>query len=391
MKLFSLWLALLTALVGYAQEDFPYQLSVQIEEKLETDTVPWKYQVAAWEYSYIGEYQKMLESWDAGTGGPATISSEEAAYFQAFRPVSALDYILGRAVNEQLIIINEAHHQPRHRVFTTQLLQGLYDHGFRFLGLEALAEEDTLLQERGYSIQSSGYYTKEPQFGNLIREAIRIGYTLFPYEAGPGLNGKEREIEQARNIQQILEENPGAKVLLHCGFAHVVEGDYPAWEKAMAGRLKEFTGIDPLTINQERLSERSRPELHNPYLNLVELTEPSVFVREDGAVFNGPEGKYEFDIRVGHPITTYVNGRPDWLLEGGKKRWLDIPVKEISLSFPVLVLAYRAEESEDAVPVDIVELKTAEEGKKLALYPGGYRLLLRNAAGEEQILTLEAP
>jgi hypothetical protein len=47
---------------------------------------------------------------------------------------------LNRAKNEKLIIINEAHHNIKHRVFTTSLLQGLYDNGYRFFGLEALSD-----------------------------------------------------------------------------------------------------------------------------------------------------------------------------------------------------------------------------------------------------------
>lgn len=54
-------------------------------------------------------------------------------------------------------------------------------------------DEDTLLNERGYPLLSSGYYTQEPQFGNLVREALRIGYELFPYETQVRGDGKERK------------------------------------------------------------------------------------------------------------------------------------------------------------------------------------------------------
>lgn len=49
-------------------------------------------------------------------------------------------------------MINEAHHQLMHRTFTTSLLEGLYAKGYRFLGLEALAYDDTLLNQRGYPV-----------------------------------------------------------------------------------------------------------------------------------------------------------------------------------------------------------------------------------------------
>jgi hypothetical protein len=42
---------------------------------------------------------------------------------------------------------------------------------------------DSLLNERGYPLNSplSGTYVTEPQMSNLIREAIDIGFKLFPY------------------------------------------------------------------------------------------------------------------------------------------------------------------------------------------------------------------
>ncbi len=43
----------------------------------------------------------------------------------------AAEYIIKRSSKERIIIINEAHHQPLHRVFTESLLEGLYQNGFR--------------------------------------------------------------------------------------------------------------------------------------------------------------------------------------------------------------------------------------------------------------------
>ena len=69
--------------------------------------------------------------------------------------------------------------------------------------------------------------------------------------------GMRREIEQAENIQKFIERNLLGKVLIHCGYAHAYEYDYPAWGKAMAGRLKDIMKIDPLTIDQTMYLIRS--------------------------------------------------------------------------------------------------------------------------------------
>src|SRR5690606_6089049 len=218
-----------------------------------------QYSFAAWNYSFIGEYQKALEAYDkTSRKDNHSISDKEVALLLSdYKARPAAEYIIERSKNERIIIINEAHHQPLHRVFTASLLQGLYESGFRYLGLEALAE-DSLLNIRKWPQIGDGYYTSEPQFGNLIREASRVGFTLFGYESTE--KGRERELGQARNILTILEKDPDAKILIHCGFGHVVEDGHPSLGKAMAGLVGELAGIDPFTIDQVEFSERSQGE-----------------------------------------------------------------------------------------------------------------------------------
>ena len=55
---------------------------------------------------------------------------------------------------------------------------------------------------------------------------------------------KRQEIEQALNIKRVIDSRPNEKFLIHCGFDHALEGIHNSWEKAMAGRLTEYTGID---------------------------------------------------------------------------------------------------------------------------------------------------
>lgn len=42
----------------------PYYLSYQIDSILNVDTTGWKFQTASWNYSFIGEYKKSLETKD---------------------------------------------------------------------------------------------------------------------------------------------------------------------------------------------------------------------------------------------------------------------------------------------------------------------------------------
>jgi len=370
----------------------PYLFSNQIHENLVNDTVNFKYEKAAWDYSFIGEYQKALWSYDQSAREYPGLTREQELYFLSFKPVNAEQYILKRAENEQVIIINEAHHQPMHRVFATSLLQGLYDRGYRYLGMEALNYFDTLLNKRGYPIDDSGYYSNEPQYGNLIRKALAIGYQIFPYEADFTVNGKEREIQQAHNIQKVINAHPDGKFLIYCGFAHINENEVAVWEKAMAGRLTEYTGINPFTVNQVILTEHFLSNKENPFFTLVDtLQHSSLFIHEDGSIFHGLDGDNRFDVRLYHPRTHYINGRPDWLLLDGSRHYYLVDQNEITIEYPVLIRAFLENESNNAVPVDVIEIKDIADQKALVLPKGNYRLVMNNTKGmiKEWMITVE--
>lgn len=362
----------------------PYKFNNKIEENLAKDTLDWKHQMAAGEYALKGDYQNALKQWDLAfiPKSHELSEREKDSILEDYNLVSAKDYIISQAQKHQIIIINEAHHSSAHRVFTTILLQELYEQEYRNLGLEALGNGKNLdpsLNERGYPIQESGYYTKDPQFGNLIRTALKIGYTLFPYEQDRmDSDGKHREIAQAENIKNFIDQNPNGKTLIHCGFGHVMEGNVPQWGKAMAGRLKEFTGIDPLTIDQTKYSERSDSLFNDPLLKALNLKEPSVLIDRDKNPMKRISNESFTDIAVFHPNTIYRNNRPTWILEPDKKDF-EIELKNLPISFPVMVLAYlQNEDFKTGVPMDLIEIQNSKQIGHLALRNGNYNVLVTN-------------
>ncbi len=353
-----------------------YLFSEDIAKELEKDTVAWKYQTAAIKYSFISDYKTTLATWDKGA--PTRIytpTPSDSAFLKNTKTENAKNYILNRSKTEDIIIINEAHHNPKHRVFTTSLLEELYKNGYRYLGLEALF--DTAINQRNYATQESGFYTAEPAFGNLIFEARKIGFILFGYEASEGKNGKEREIEQAQNIYAFMQNNTEGKYIIHCGFDHVYENEVAGWEKAMAGRLKEYTQIDPFTIDQVKFTERSKPEFGHFFVYATPEKEPFVLINQQFEVFNGISHPKQTDIVVIHPITTYNSDRPDWMINN------KIPYNAIrhlkNYHYPLQLLAYRKNEFENnGVPADIVELTNKESTKQLYLNAGEYTLIIKN-------------
>ena len=361
-----------------------YKFSAQIEDQVANDTTDWKYQISAADYATKGDYKNALRHWDLGIGTKELTftQSEVDSVHQLYTKMDAVDYIVDQAEMNQVVIINEAHHNSFHRVFTKSLLQQLFDKGYKNFGLEALGNgpfADTLLNTRKYPIMGTGHYTKDPQFGNLLRDALAIGYNLFPYENMDGGSGKPREIAQAKNIQKVMEARPDEKFLIHCGFAHVLEGTYTSWEKAMAGRLAEYTGINPLTINQISYSEKSDPKFNRPLLKAMDITSSSILLDKEQQPMRHEQGEAWADIAVLHPNTSYSNGRPNWLMAHAA-----LDLSDVSMEFPVMVLAFKkGEDIHSAVPVDITEVESTEKSCHLALKKGTYIFVVTN--GNESV------
>jgi len=353
-----------------------YKFTNEINQKLEADTTPWKYQIAATDYTFVNQYALTLKTWEQQPHyRPAKNAPTDSVLFVNSRKINAKDYIINRSANEQIIIINEAHHVPKHRTFTRSLLKDLYQNGYRYLGLEAL--NDSFINTRKYPTSSSGFYTNEPEFGLLLKEALDIGFVVFGYEATAGKNGKDREIEQANNIQQFLNNNPPGKTLIHCGFAHAYENEYPNWGKAMAGRLKENLNIDPFTIDQTLYLEQSDAEKNPLLLQLNTLGIPVILEDNQKNIFNGNATIKQTDVVVLHPVTTYTDNKPDWYT-ANKKSYM-IPFGNYSQLNTALVFAYRLNEFEQqGVPVDIVEVTNQKQDYKLHLPKGQYEIVIKN-------------
>jgi len=263
-----------------------YMSSDKIEQKLVTDSVPWKYQIAAFNYAKKGDYKNALRLWDSAFKRKLKVVHQHDidSIRSKYKLKNATKYISVESQKTDIVIINEAHHSSKHREFTRTLLKPLNNNGYRLLLLEALTngdEKDIDLNTRGYPIKTTGFYTKDPTFSNLIREAINMGFTVLPYETTEKVNGKDREQHQAKNIQTILKAHPNEKLLIHCGYDHVLEGKHKRWEKAMAERHKDYVNIDPLTINQVVYDERSMANLDHIFLQALNPELSSVIIENE--------------------------------------------------------------------------------------------------------------
>ena len=264
------------------------------------------------------------------------ISSQAVPWRQAISEIAA---------RERIVIIMEAHNATQHREWIEQTLLIFYDAGFRHYAAETLHEAGDALTERGFPVETTGVYVNDPRFGNLLRRAIELNYTIHEYEAVLATEMSQREEQQAQTLANIIAANPDGKIVIHAGFSHVFKQPVPNSGKWMAARLWEKTGIEPYSIYQA-YEDYDSPN----YPRLVELAGAT---DEPRLLMPPPSGLTDpqfADIPVGavdaiviHPLT---KGQPPASRKPAfssgmtqlRGRWLE---KE----WPIIIGAYRAGET----------------------------------------------
>ena len=367
----------------------PYRFKDEILDQLSQDNRFGKHQYAAWDFAFQGDYANALKQWDLGK--PSSINEFSTKHVDSlthnYQLINAKKYLTGIVGNYRIVIINEAHQNSFHRHFTASLLQIFYNNGFKYLGLEDLRngrEKDSLLNTRKYPIQSSGFYIKDPQYGSMVRKALKIGFEVFPYEETVGVNNEKREIEQAKNIKNFIDDHPDEKVLIYCGFGHVMEGEFPSGEKVVAERLKKLTGIDPLTIDQVRYSEKSKLDFDVPLIKALKFSNPSILLDQNGKAVQNRADKMWTDIAILQPATEFINNRPSWIFDKERKK-VKLELSDIDIQFPIMVLAFKKDEDySKAIPVDIIEIKKPNKAVYLSLNPGAYTIIATNKKQESR-------
>lgn len=283
------------------------------------------------------------------------------------QPTEAFGLLAAAADTAQVLMLNERHHAAPDRLLTLQLLPVLYEKGYRYFAAEALLPGDSTLHERGYPLLGvTGTYTDEPIFGAVVREALRLGYTLVPYEIEPdqrdrddGLTRQQRrDSTQAQNLyDRTLRTDPDARVLVHAGYGHIEEEVTERWSP-MAHYFREIAGIDPVTVDQTTLSERSTPGYEHPLYRAAAdagwLDDVSVVLVDSTGSPLAPVSVVT-DLQVLTPRTSYASGRPTWMALDGRRVAVDLDVRECAERWCIVEARY-PEEPLAAVPLDRAEV-----------------------------------
>lgn len=299
---------------------------------------------------------------------------------EAGDPRPALTTILERAEGRRVVIINDSHNHAHSRVLLYQLLAPLKAMGFDYLAVEDFSGSPADYGDLAYPGQAAAWQSsREPVFADAVRHAISLDYTLVPYEAEDEayLSVAEaerlqfREDRQAQNlIERVLNADPHARVLVYAGHQHayeaIVEPIGPTY-KPMALRLRELSGIDPLTIDQTGCWAGHPGPVPGPI----------GFDAAGQAVTAGnAAGRVDLQIQQSRPES---HARPAWLLSLGRVP-VAVPDTLREGLEPVVVEARLASEPESAVPLDRLYLA---RGEHLPLYlrPGTYLVRAQSQTG----------
>ncbi|MFN0052871.1 MAG: hypothetical protein ACKV0T_11820 [Planctomycetales bacterium] len=285
------------------------------------------------------------------------------------------------AARERIVIIMEAHHVTEHREWIEQTLPLFRREGFSHYAVEALAESGDALKKRGFPVESTGFYLADPRFGNLLRSAIALDFSIHDYETPLAVDPAQREEQQARALARIVAAHPGCKILIHAGFAHAFKQPIPGFGPCMAARLWEQTGIEPYCIYQGS-AEFDAPQYPQWVVRCGATEEPRMLIPpprglKDPQFTDIPAGA--IDALVIHPLP---NGRPPGARQprfsSGMTR---VSGRWLEPNWPIVVGAYRTGESIEAIALDQVLLRDGESEFELWIPSPPFELRVTSATG----------
>jgi hypothetical protein len=262
---------------GYSY-NFPLNLLkayAGIHEKDPVQTKDIYYQASMTYDSFVGDFQAVnhFDSIRPKRGS----SSNDINRLHLYDPLNARDYILGLAKNHKIVMFNEAHHWPQSRAFLRDMLVDLRAIGYNKIAMEAIDNYANIIGNIKYPTQNIGLYTSEPVYGQLIREANKLGFKIIPYEDTVKCKSddyrvceNQREKNEALNLYNSIKKDSlnDGKLIVFAGYGHIYKKQSDDWPP-MAKYLIEFSNITPVCFDLTRYYERETPETQSEIYNRV--------------------------------------------------------------------------------------------------------------------------
>lgn len=334
---------------------------------------------------------------------------------------SVTETILEEARHHNIVMFNESHIRPEHRLFVKSFLKGLYQQGYRVLMVEGLQQKNGLDSNK-CPVSEDGHFINEPNYAQLLRYALKLGYAVpsysyyvsdkwddsvildkygsvkyLSYDPSDSLikiydkNGlKEtiftdnREAGMANNAFKIIKKNAPDKIVMMVGEGHINE-----LHGRLGERLKVLMKEDILTIEQTVLSDRSiiADTLLKDTLRAIK---PSfIWDKRSNKTYKSKNPYNHVDYSLVNAIIKDSLGRPGYLYNDVEPRKIYfLPGKSVG-NKPSVFAAYYADEfkkfGEQAIAVDIVHIKDVQQRIPLLLYPAVYKIVKRNTEGTFEV------
>ncbi len=310
------------------------------------------------------------------------IVEKHALGFGAIQSVDAASFILGKALDKRVLMLDENPAEISGRAMLDGLLGPLYDQGFRYLAVQGLYHQPP--GTPAIINSETGVYAIESVEAELLRKALKLGFQLVPYEDSLAERHTENERDSIRaaNLWSMLKNNPGARMIVLGEYLSVSKAPVGAQYRPMALQFATQSGIDPLTIEQAELTPTSTFEYGRLFYKLFTdryvITEPSVLL--SGQRLLNPLEQTGFDVVVIHPPTSYTDGRPSWLAGEKDRKLVTINTADANDFF---VQAFHSDEIVDEqtaklVPADQTYYRDSKGNFPLYLRKGNYRIVVRD-------------
>jgi hypothetical protein len=259
----------------------------------------------------------------------------------------------------RIVMIMEDHFVSKHREMIGAVLPTLRDAGFTHYAAEAIGESAESLKSRGYPVVETGYYTSDPQFGNVIRRAIDLRFEVLGYDFRP-FTREGREEFAATTLASLMSGDPNAKLVVHAGHAHVFKHKTDVGQRWLASILWEKTGIEPFTIWQWS-DMHDGHEYHivaDALAELGDFDEPMLLMPPP-AKKSGLRNVPDVDAILVHPPDQSV--APDDRTVLFPDAMHRIAGQWLTGQWPIVIAAYKSGEPTHAIPLDQVMLRHGEQ------------------------------
>lgn len=299
--------------------------------------------------------------------------NKDSIYF-----VPANEHINNIAKDYDYLLFNENHGDPYGRYLLKKLLPQLVKKGFTNLGIETLSYIKHDINKYGYPIHGSGFFTDEPNMANLIREAVKLGIHVFPFEeysyncdsCKTSLEKRNfRELGQAQNIILNAKSQKGKTIILSGG-GHIYKHSGKNGLKFMAQYLQELTGSRILSINQTFQEEYQIRQEHT--MDVIPLTYEGEYYLVDQL-----EGKVDLQILHSPSIKKDIYTR-----KIGNDCEVDVKIKSREKGYIAL---YEKHEKElfpiKSLPMAVIPFGRNSDSIKFNLNNGEYIVLEHNRRG----------